>query len=159
MEYNPVYLRPEVNIRSRREVSANDHVNSRLHENWQTSTPVLRNCNVTQIPYMDMKPIMTRTDQRIHHPAPKYDPGSTLTGKYFDKYDITTDSRNVARELNSTVYEEPSTRGVKEAQRLAERQFTARWVSAEDTQSSLQARLKAGEALLPLLNDMKKIYK
>jgi hypothetical protein len=173
MEYIPVHipagsgaaadshLRPEMNIRSRREVSAMDRINRGAFESWQTSTP-LPGCEQGRPQYMTTAPLMARTDARQHYAAPTYKAGVGLGGNaggYFNKYDVTSDPQNVARELDAAVYEPQGDRGVQESRRLAERQFSARWVPPKATTESIQARLKAGETLLPTLNDMSRVYR
>jgi hypothetical protein len=158
-QVDPSYLRPCMTLRSRREVSTIDHVNTRFNEMWQSDATIGTS---TKLPYLDTAPLMSRTDYRKHGNTPIYKPGSGLdskSGSYFDKYDVTTDPRNVVREMQNVVYEPVQDRGSDESMRLASRQFSGRWIPAEVTEESIQMRLRAGETLLPSLNDMKKIYR
>jgi hypothetical protein len=109
---------------------------------------------------MDMKPSMSRIDTRDKRGAVAYTPGTdrTLNGPYFGQYDAATDPTNVARELQAAVYEPIEDRGAIQSVRLAERQFSNRWIDPKVTQESVQLRLKAGETLLPSLNDMSRMY-
>ena len=50
------------------------------------------------------------------------------TDSYFDKYDTSSDSRNMTRELRSSVYEDKNTGYTKESNKLLERNFDSRWL-------------------------------
>ncbi len=157
---DPAYLRPCMSIRSRREVSTIDHVNARSYEMWQADRPYLGGTtDASGVPYMDMAQLSSRTDYRDQRGMRAYTAQSGLgdTG-YFDRYDPATDPRNAARELQAAVYEPANDRGAEQSVRLAERQFSGRWVGATNTKEIIQMRLKAGETLLPALNDMKRVY-
>jgi len=67
---------------------------------------------------------------------------------YFDKYDISTDSRNVIRELRGAVSEGVEDRGIVESQKLLSREMESRWVERET----------AFELLRPKFNNMANTY-
>jgi hypothetical protein len=152
---DPNYLRPCFSLRSRREINTVDQLNARISESWQNT-----HVGTNRTPYMDMKPSMSRIDTRDKRGAVAYMPGidKSLNGPYFNQYDAKTDPINVARELEAAVYEPIEDRGAIQSIRLAERQFGNRWIDPKITQESIQLRLKAGETLLPSLNDMSRMY-
>jgi len=75
---------------------------------------------------------------------------------YFDKFSPANDSRNVARELRSVVYEDLSDRGVAESKKLLERSFESRW-STQKAQAGPNP-VEAFELLRPSINHMNKTY-
>jgi hypothetical protein len=110
---------------------------------------------------MDMMANSARLDRRDNRPAPSFEAdGPQLVGNpYFDKYDVASDPRNVARELQGAVYEDREDRGLAESKRLLQRSFDSRWTTKEQTERDIQERVEAGFTLLPALNDMTKVYK
>ena len=54
---------------------------------------------------------------------------------YFAKYDVAGDSRNIVRELRSSVSEDVVDRGIKESQKLLRREMESRWVPANYAES------------------------
>jgi hypothetical protein len=131
-------------------------VNGRSYNLWRSDRPYLGGTENAGVPYMDVAQLTSRTDYRNHNGATPYT--QETAAKYYDRYDPASDPRNNARELQAAVYEPVNDRGAQQDSRLAERQFSARWVATKDTQEIIQMRLKAGETLLPALNDMKRIY-
>jgi hypothetical protein len=128
----PIYLQPCLSLRSRREVSTLDHMNARIYEHWQTDSrksPTAGQAN----PYMDMKPNMARTDYRDMRGQLVYKPGvdGALNTQYFSKYDPVSDPKNVVRELTSAVNEPIEDRGMAQAVKIADRQFSNRWKSVK----------------------------
>lgn len=160
----PVIPYPEMSIRSRREVRTRDTVNARTYEHWQTDGRYgiydRRDPNAAPT-FMDMMANSARLDRRDNRPAPSFEAdGPQLVGnQYFDKYDVASDPRNVARELQGAVYEDREDRGMAESKRLLQRSFDSRWTTKEQTERDIQERVEAGFTLLPALNDMTKVYK
>ena len=77
---------------------------------------------------------------------------------YFNKYDITSDSRNIIRELRGTVSEDVVDRGIKESRRLLQREMDARWVPQGFAATRGIDSLSAFELMRPKNNDMGKKY-
>jgi hypothetical protein len=157
-QFIPVdHLRPCFSLRSRREASAIDQINRRLYESSLVQAPYV---DLNKTTYLDTQPLMSRTDTRGKRDTVAYTPGidKGIRGPYFNQFDGTSDPQNVARELQSAVYEPVEDRGALQSARLAERQFGNRWLDSSVVQESIQLRLKAGETLLPSLNDMSKMY-
>jgi len=77
---------------------------------------------------------------------------------YFNKYDITSDSRNIIRELRGTVSEGVVDRGIKESRRLLQREMDARWVPQGFAATRGIDSLSAFELMRPKINDMGKKY-
>lgn len=48
---------------------------------------------------------------------------------YFNKYNVSGDSKNIVRELRGAVYEDIQDRGVSESKRMMDRNFENRWIS------------------------------
>lgn len=74
---------------------------------------------------------------------------------YFDKYDVASDSRNVARELRSVVYEDMHDRGVDESKKLLTRAFENRWIPKNETGLN---PVEAFELLRPAITHMNTTY-
>lgn len=154
---------PQMTLRSRREPSTRDFVNAQQYEHWQTdgrygiqNRPDLNK----QAPFYDMAPLSSRTDDRNYLQNQPFVAGGAPLGDnpYFQKYDVTNDPRNVARELRGAVFEIPSDRGLKESQRMLERQFTAQYVPADRTREDTETRLDARAQLMPSMDDYRKLY-
>jgi hypothetical protein len=77
---------------------------------------------------------------------------------YFDKYDIASDSRNVARELRSVVYEDVADRGVDESKKLLGRAFENRWIPGGYAKETGLNRVEAFELLRPTITTMSTTY-
>jgi len=154
---------PQMVLRSRREVSTRDFINAVQYEHWQTDSPAMTNNRPDlnkQAPFYDMKPLQARTDRRSFLQSQPYvaDAGMLDTNPYFKKYDVKTDPRNVSRELRGAVFEIPDDRGLAESKRMLERQFTAAYVPEDRTMVDIETNLNARERLLPMMDDMSKIY-
>jgi len=77
---------------------------------------------------------------------------------YFDKFSPANDSRNVARELRSVVYEDLADRGVAESKKLLERSFESRWSTQNVNAQAGPNPVEAFELLRPSINQMNKTY-
>ncbi len=155
---------PEMQLRTRREMPTRDTVNARNYEHWQTDGRYgiydRRDLNAAPT-FMDRLPSAGRLDRRDNRPAAAFDPsGPKLDGNiYFDKFDVKSDPRNVARELQGAVYESREDRGIQESRRLLTRAFESRWTSRDEAEKAVAERIRAEGSLLPALNDMKIIYR
>jgi hypothetical protein len=78
---------------------------------------------------------------------------------YFMKYDVASDSRNIARELRGAVTEDVVDRGVRESQKLMQREFDSRWLPANYAQDQALDSLTAYELLRPKQNNNEKVYR
>jgi hypothetical protein len=75
---------------------------------------------------------------------------------YFDKFDVTNNSRNMARELRSVVYEDVGDRGIEESKKLLGRAFESRWIPQ---QKEIGVNpVEAFELLRPSITQMNKTY-
>lgn len=73
---------------------------------------------------------------------------------YFDKFSVADDSRNVARELRSVVYEDNDDRGVAESKKLLGRAFENRWTPSQPGLNPVEAF----ELLRPSITRMNVTY-
>ena len=73
---------------------------------------------------------------------------------YFDKYDTTSDSRNMTRELRASVYEDKRTEFLKESEKLLERNFDHRWLNPD----VMTQQAQAAESLRPKMDDIRLFY-
>ncbi len=154
---------PQMSLRSRREVSTRDFVNAQQYEHWQTDGRYgvyNRADKAAQAPFYDMMPAPSRTDERSFAAAQHYQVGGAALGNnpYFQKYDVSNDPRNVSRELRSAVFESTTDRGLKESNKMLERQFTAQYMPADRTQNNLETMLVARNQLIPEMDDYTKLY-
>jgi len=78
---------------------------------------------------------------------------------YFDKYDVSSDSRNIIRELRGVVNEDVEDRGVNESKKLLGRTFETRWVPQDTIESRGMNSLEAYELMRPILNKMNVVYR
>ena len=79
---------------------------------------------------------------------------------YFSKYDVASDSRNVARELRGAVSEDVVDRGLRQNQSLLGRAFmSTRWVSAEHVEEKGLNSLDAYELMRPKQDNWEKNYR
>jgi hypothetical protein len=78
---------------------------------------------------------------------------------YFEKYDVAGDSRNIVRELRSSVSEDVVDRGTKESQKLLRREMESRWVPANYAESRGIDSLEAYDLMRPRYNQQDKIYR
>ena len=91
--------------------------------------------------------------------ALKADTGDSFTqNPYFQKYSVANDSRNVARELRSVVYEDVNDRGVAESNKLLSRSFDTRWSVAPAPHQTGLHPVEAFELLRPSITQMNKTY-
>ena len=161
---------PCMTLRTRREVNTQDQVNSLHVEQWQTDGPYLANDrpDVLGTPYFqDMNPINSRTVARNYiqnQPFVSYEQtqGNKDNGKelgnnpYFNRFDVTTDPLNVARELSATVYEDKVDRGLFESKKILARTYTTQYLPkdyvAKHNLDSLGIRVGAnGQLIKPRL--------
>lgn len=75
---------------------------------------------------------------------------------YFDKFDVTNNSRNMARELRSVVYEDVGDRGIEESKKLLGRAFENRWIP-QRKEIGVNP-VEAFELLRPSITQMNKTY-
>jgi len=78
---------------------------------------------------------------------------------YFEKYDVAGDSRNIVRELRSSVSEDVVDRGMKESQKLLRREMESRWVPTNYAETSGIDSLDAYDLMKPRSNQQDKIYR
>jgi hypothetical protein len=78
---------------------------------------------------------------------------------YFDKYDVSSDSRNIIRELRGVVHEDVEDRGINESKKLLGRTFETRWLPQDTIEAKGMNSLEAYELMRPSLNKMSVIYR
>jgi hypothetical protein len=163
----PAMFMPQFNLRSRREQPVRDVFNARQYEHWNTDAPgpVQNFPDINkQGPLDDQKPINTRTVTRDYRQAQPYVPGGSGGsgfGKnpYFEKFDVATDPRNVARELQGAVYEYNPPRGQETSNRLLDRNFQTLHVPEAVVKKSYEQAIDVYAGMRPKLNDMKTTFR
>lgn len=108
------------------------------------------NYKISNIPYMDMAPTNTRTDQRDYKQSQPFVAGGPdlAYNPYFDRYDPVTDPRNAVRELRSVVYEDKGgSRGEFESKRLMRRNFENRWLCKDTIDEDMMDSLMRYEII------------
>ncbi len=78
---------------------------------------------------------------------------------YFEKFDVAGDSRNVVRELRSAVTEDVVDRGVRESQKLLQREMQSRWLPPHYAEDNQLDSLNAYELMRPKMNDSQTWYR
>ena len=78
---------------------------------------------------------------------------------YFAKYDVASDSRNIVRELRSSVTEDVVDRGEAESKRLLGRSLEGRFSVRDGAGREEKDSLKAYELMRPRQNDMTRVYR
>jgi hypothetical protein len=160
----PPLLMPQFNIRSRREQPVKDVFNARQYEHWNTDAPGPRQ-NFPDLqkqnPFQDMNPINTRTVTRDYRQAQPFVASGDQLGNnpYFQKFDVASDPRNVARELQGTVYEYNPPRDQDTSQRLLSRNFQSFHVTDEQEKKSIQEAVDIYAKMRPKMNDMKATFR
>jgi hypothetical protein len=163
-------VRPQYQVRVRREVApTRDMVNARQYEHWQADTPALynnRNDPNAQNAFMDMAPLSSRQDGKSYRQAQPYVVGAAagkaaaLAGNpFFQKFDVTQDPRNVARELRGSVFEEKTDRGRVENKALAQRDFQHQWVDKSVAEEAVRTQMTAAPMLRPQFDDTTRDYR
>jgi hypothetical protein len=160
----PALILPQFSLRSRREQPVRDLFNARQYEHWNTDVPGptqnFPNKGV-QAPHQDMKPINTRTVERDYRQSQPFEANGPSLGNnpYFQKFDVATDPRNVARELQSAVYEYNPPRDQTTSNRLLSRNFDSRYVPEPEVKASYEKAIDVYAGMRPKLNDMKAVFR
>ena len=156
---------PQMQLRARREVPTRDSVNARQFEHWRGDYPVPAQNhpdNKKASPFYDMAPVFSRnldTESFRQNQLFTVDGSQMEKNPYFQKYDITSDPRNLARELQSAVVETKPMRSEDESKRLFVRGFQHSYVPEQATGKTLDQALEAYDRLKPKLNDMKTVFR
>ena len=159
--YTTLLVPPQsMSIRSRRETSTRDTANARNFELWQTDGKYgvqNRPDPNAQAPFHEFLPINSRFVERDYRGQPRFDADSQQFGMnpYFNKYDTSSDSRNSVRELQSVVYEDKDTEGVRESRSFITRSIDNRYINPADL-SQLAA---AAVTMRPSRDDIEKDYR
>jgi hypothetical protein len=160
----PALIQPQFTLRSRREQPVKDVYNARMYEYWNSDMPgPSQNFPdlTRQAPQLDMKPINSRTVVRDYRQAQPYVPnaGSLSQNPFFQKFDVTQDPRNVARELAGAVYEYNAPRGQEASQKLLDRQIQSLNVPESLVKSTYENAIDVYSGNRPKLNDMKAVFR
>ena len=160
----PPLLLPQFSIRSRREQPIRDVLNARHYELWNTDAPGptqnFPDVNKQQ-PHQDMNPINTRTVTRDYRQAQPFVAGADQLGKnpYFQKFDVASDPRNVARELQGAVYEYNLPRDQEVSHKLLARNFDSLHTPDPQVKKSYEEAIDIYAGMRPKLNDMKSKFR
>lgn len=160
----PPLILPQFSLRSRREQPVRDVFNARQYEHWNTDAPGptqnFPDVN-KQAPLNDMNPINSRTVTRDYRQAQPFVASGNQLGNnpYFQKFDVATDPRNVARELRAAVYEYNPPRDQEVSNRLLARNFENRFVPESEVKVSYEKAIDIYAGLKPKLNDMKASFR
>ena len=161
----PPMVLPEFSLRSRREQPVRDVFNARQYEHWNSDfpQPVTNKPELTkQAPHYDMKPVNSRTlttDFRQAQPFVANAKDQLSGNPYFQKYDVTSDPRNVARELRATVYEYNAPREGNVNQHLLERNFESRYIPEPIIQATYEKAVDVYAGMRPKMNNMKATFR
>ena len=160
----PPLVLPQFSLRSRREQPVRDVFNARQYEHWNTDAPSPSQNFVDvgrQAPHYDMNPINTRTVTRDYRQAQPYVAGGGQLGAnpYFQKFDVATDPRNVAREVKSAVYEYNPPRDQEISNRMLARNFENRYVPETEVKATYEQAVDVYAGMRPKLNDMKATFR
>ena len=150
---------PQFMPRTRREFHPTDTINARQFEHWQTAgrhgTYNRPDMN-QQAPFYDIMPSASRSNDRSYRSQPRFevDGERGAQNPYFGKYDATTDSRNMTRELRASVYEDKNTGFKHESSSIMERNLEHRWFLpvAPVQQAGIV------EELRPKMDDIRLVY-
>jgi hypothetical protein len=160
----PSLVLPQFSLRSRREQPVRDVFNARQYEHWNSDVPgPSQNFTNTEVrpPHQDMNPINTRTVVRDYRQSQPFVANGQQLGNnpYFQKFDVATDPRNVARELNGAVYEYNPPRDQQSSQRLLARNFQSRYIPESETKNTFEKAIDVYAGMRPKLNDMKATFR
>lgn len=151
---------PQFMPRTRREYHPTDAINARQFEHWQTAGRhgVYQRPDLgQQAPFYDVMPSASRSNERSYRSQPRFDAEAErgVQNPYFAKYDATSDSRNMTRELRASVYEDKNTGYKNESQSIMERNLEHRWFLP------VAPVQQAGvvEGLRPQMDDIQQVYR
>jgi len=150
---------PTFITRTRRETNATDSINARQFEHWQTSSKqgtYNRPDTNKQAAFYDMMPNSSRVNDKSYRSQPRYDADAQkgVENPFFNKYDTTSDSRNMARELKASVYEDKNTGFAHESEKLLQRNFDNRWLDPR----AATKQANAADELRPKRDDIRVFY-
>jgi soluble cytochrome b562 len=95
--------------------------------------------------------------ERDYKTQPRFNENGSQGGmnSYFDKYDAASDSRNAVRELQSAVYEDKDTEGIRSGRTFLSRSLDNHIFNDEQ----LKAMVASVDSLKPLRDDYQKTYR
>jgi hypothetical protein len=160
----PPLVQPQFSIRSRREQPVRDVFNARQYEHWNNDVPTTEqnfHDSNKQAPHFDMKPINTRMVERDYRQSQPYivDGKETFANPYFQKFDATRDPRNVAREMQGTVYEYNAPRDQEVSKKLMSRNFEGFHVPESEVKATYEKAIDIYAGMRPKLNNMKAVFR
>ncbi len=161
----PPLVLNEFSARSLREQPTRDVMNARTYSHWNADEPQYvggRPKNQNGAPFYDMAPLNSRNQDRTQFMQAQpfvVDAPPFQDNPYFAKYDITSDPRNITRELRSAVTENDAERGVDESRRMFARGFDSRYVPTTKQDEDLQKALNNDTFLRPTMNNMQQDYR
>jgi hypothetical protein len=103
-----------------------------------------------------MLPNSSRANNQNYRSQPRYEVSEDkgVQNSFFNKYDTTSDSRNMTRELRASVYEDKQTGYIKESDKMLQRNFDNRWLNPE----VMLQQAQAAESLRPKMDDIRLFY-
>jgi hypothetical protein len=108
-----------------------------------------------------MNPINTRTVERDYRQSQPFvvDGKQSTANPYFQKFDVTRDPRNVAREMKTAVYEYNSPRDQEVSQKLMSRNFEGLYIPECEVKASYEKAIDIYAGMRPKLNNMKAVFR
>jgi hypothetical protein len=160
----PALVMPQFSIRSRREQPVRDVFNARQYEHWNNdvgSPEQNFHDNTRGAAHYDMNPINTRTVERDYRQSQPYvvDGKQSFANPYFQKFDATRDPRNVAREMQSAVYEYNPPRDQEVSKKLMSRNFENPFMPEPEVKASYEKAVDVYAGMRPKLNNMKAVFR
>ncbi len=161
----------EFSARSLREQPTRDTINAREYVRWNNDEKYPANGDPMNfritgeratLPFYDMAPTSSRLQDRTQFQQAQpflVDAPPFQDNPYFAKYDVTSDPRNITRELRAAVTENDADKGVNESVRLFSRGFDARNIPVASNTSQVEKALEDYNFLRPRMDDMKTNYR
>jgi hypothetical protein len=144
-------------LRIRQEGNSRDFMNSRMWDSFRATPPTQVSSDMLRTKngpvHMDMNPEGSRKNtqqfrHQVEYMANELPPKENSTNPYLQRMDAAgSDARNIGRELRGAVVEDNRQRDIDSSKRLAERQFTDRWLPPKAAADA--GSLEAYELLRP----------
>jgi hypothetical protein len=154
----PQLVLNEFSARNLREKPTRDVVNAREYLRWNADVPYRAPPANNAPVFYDMAPLSSRSQDRSAFmqsqpfivDAPPYQ-----NNPYFTKYDITSDPRNIVRELRTAVVENDFEKGESESEKMYSRGFDSRFIPVKKEEALKKKALDDYEFLKPKMDDFK----
>jgi hypothetical protein len=154
----PPLVLNEFSARNLREKPTRDVVNAREYLRWNADIPY-QSARTDNAPvFYDMAPLSSRSqDRSVFMQAQPFvvDAPPFQDNPYFTKYDITSDPRNIVRELRTAVVENNFEKGDAESAKMYSRGFDSRFIPVTNEDTLKKKALDDYEFLKPKMDDFK----